>query len=148
MSMKLQTPTRRTGRPPSLARQLVMTELQRHARSMLFSPERSTPGLSPQMLAGSTGLDLKLVRTTLNNMHGADQIINAGTHNSPLWRLPTAADLNARDGHKRRRDPSTDTYDGAELRPNSTRPGAMDAFGCPSLSGNTLTPYRRPRPGM
>ena len=38
------------------------------------------------------------------------------------------------------------TYDGAELRPFTGRPGSMDAFKLPSRDGDTYRPYVGPRP--
>lgn len=134
--------TTTVGRKLGMPRRLVLAELQRHARNARFSPHTTPAGVSPQEAADATGLDLKLTRATLHNMHGAGQIVNAGTHNKPLWRLTTDAD----------RAPTSSTpakaptgrYSGTELRAFTTRPGAMDAFTLPSLVNGQPVPAHRP----
>lgn len=132
---------RPSGRKPSLARRLVLAELQHHARNALFSPHTTPPGRSPQELADATGLPIKQVRTTINNMHAVKQAINAGAHNKPLWRLTNAADMIK----SAPVTPMTGTgYTCPELQRN---PGIPDsrfaAFDLPSLvNGKRVDPKR------
>jgi len=135
------TPKRAGGRLPSLPRRLALRELQHHARNARFTPGQA-PGMSPQQIASATGLELKLARVTLHNMHAAGQVVNAGTHNKPLWRLTTADDL-VRDAQGPMHQ-HAGTYDGAELRPYTGRPGAMDAYALPSLANGVRVPAKRP----
>lgn len=132
---------RATGRKPSLTRRLVLAELQHHARNARFTPHTTPPGLSPQQLASATGLPIKQVRTTLNNMHGTRQIANAGTHNKPLWRLTTATDM----AQTAPATPMTSTpYTCPELQRNPGIPASrFAAFDLPSLvNGQRVDPKR------
>lgn len=135
---------RPSGRKPSMPRRLVLAELQRHARNGRFTPHSNPDGLSPHTLASAIGVDIKLVRTTLNNMHGAGQIVNAGTHNKPMWRLTTAADM-AQQASATPLPVDNGHYDGAELR---RTPGIPDerfaAFDLPSLVNGVRVPAKRP----
>lgn len=134
------TPTR-AGRPVGPTRRLVMRELQHHARNTRFSPQ-PTLGLSPQQIASATGLPIQTIRTTLANMAAAGQATNAGNTRTPLWRLPNASDQASNDMNPMHKHAGT--YDGAELRPYTGRPGAMDAFTLPSLANGQRVAARRP----
>ena len=68
----------------------------------------------------------------------ARQIVNAGTAQQPKYRMRGEAHTSAayhRDWGR---------YDGAELRPYTGRPGAMDAFNLPSMVQGQPVPARRP----
>lgn len=133
MSAVPETSTRRLGRTPSLPRQMVQRELERNASHSRLGGLAA--GLTPQQISGATGLELKLVRVTLNNMQGAGQVANIGTHNKPRWCLATAAEAVARLRHSK----DENHYNGAELRRNVGLPAErFRAFELPSRMGDWL----------
>lgn len=107
--------------------------------------EAAQEPLSPVAIANRTEppVDLPQVRRILQALRVDGYIVNVGTANAPRYRHRNAGKTPS----TRSSEPRTSgRYDGSELKPFSGRPGAMDAFACPSLSGGKLTPYRGPRP--
>lgn len=100
--------------------------------------------LSPRTIAQRATLDhdLTRVRRILQALRADGRIVNVGTTAMPQYRMRGTPDTPAA---TERLPYGCGHYDGAELRPYSGRPGAMDAFACPSRNGDQLTPYRGPR---
>lgn len=105
--------------------------------------QRAQEPLSPQDVAERVGsiIDLVHVRRILQALRADRVIVNVGTTNRPQYRMRGKTGTS----QAPHRSYGAGTYDGAELRPFAGRPGAMDAFACPSLNGDQLTPYRGPR---
>lgn len=101
--------------------------------------------LTPAEVAARSGLDIRETRRLLCNICKAGNAHNTSPalrHSAtykwgpaPVITTPRANPL----GPQRR-----GTYDGRELQPFTSRPGAMDAFALPSLQGGERTARRPP----
>ena len=93
--------------------------------------------LTPWRIASLAGVELKSARSIIQSLLTAKQIVNTGTPQQPKYRMRGEAATNA--AHHR----DWGRYDGAELRPYTGRPGAMDAFNLPSsVNGKHVQPKR------
>ena len=93
--------------------------------------------LTPQRISSLSGVELAATRTIIKSLMTAQLVVNAGTPQQPKYRWRSESQSNesyARDWGR---------YDGAELRPYTGRPGAMDAFNLPSsVNGKHVKPKR------
>jgi hypothetical protein len=125
-------------RPAAAPRKTLQAELHRQRLGVY-----GRQGLTPARLAGLTGLEVALVRKTLQNMRHAGEAVNIGTPQQPRWRSPEVEDASRSSPRLAPLDKGNH-YIGAELRPFAGRPGAMDAFNLPSLVNGERVPARRP----
>lgn len=123
---------------PRITGEAWKTTDRKAVEAVLHSARVGEGSLSPHRIASLSGVELGAVRVIIKSMVTAKQIVNAGTAQQPKYRMRGEAATNAayhRDWGR---------YDGAELRPYTGRPGAMDAFNLPSMVQGQSVPARRP----
>jgi hypothetical protein len=104
---------------------------------------RESP-LTAEQIAGRIGVDPAVVRPHISNICACGRAHNTTAGQQPAMYAPGPAPLKMPARTTERRHAHPDHYDGAELRPYTGRPGAMDAFALPSLRGGVRMPHRPP----
>lgn len=123
---------------PRITGEAWKTQDRKAVEAVLHGARVGEGSLTPQRIASLSGVELSAVRVIIKSMLTARQIVNAGTAQQPKYRMRGEAATNA----AYHRD--WGWHDGAELRPYTGRPGAMDAFNLPSLVQGQQVPARRP----
>ena len=123
---------------PRITGEAWKTQDRKAVEAVLHGARVMGDAMTPQRIASLAGVELKSARSIIQSLMTAKQIVNTGTSQQPKYRMRGEAATNAayhRDWGR---------YDGAELRPYTGRPGAMDAFSLPSLVQGQQVPARRP----
>lgn len=123
---------------PRITGEAWKTQDRKAVEAVLNNAAAMGAALTPHQIASLSNVELSAARAIIKTLVTAKLAINIGTAQQPRYRRRSEAATNAayhRDWGR---------YDGAELRPYTGRPGAMDAFRLPSLVQGQSVPARRP----
>lgn len=123
---------------PRITGEAWKTQDRKAVEAVLHGARVMGDAMTPQRIASLAGVELKSARSIIQSLMTAKQIVNTGTSQQPKYRMRGEVVSDA----SYQRD--WGRYDGAELRPYTGRPGAMDAFNLPSLVQGQQVPARRP----
>jgi len=123
---------------PRITGEAWKTQDRKAVEAVLHGARVGEGSLTPQRIASLAGVELKSARSIIQSLMTAKQIVNTGTSQQPKYRMRGEA-VSVSAYHR-----DWGRYDGAELRPYTGRPGAMDAFRLPSMVQGQPVPARRP----
>ncbi len=131
------------GNHPSPERQAILKAIQ-------LNEQLHGVGLSVRAAALAAGVDVDTTRTAIHNMMHVGKLKRLDDHSSPRCVVygataHAAATATQGDGPDHPRNMrNTAHYTGAELRPYTGRPGALDAYKLPSLIDGQRVDRRPP----
>lgn len=123
---------------PRITGEAWKTQDRKAVEAVLHSAAATGSALTPHQIASYSNVELSAARAIIKTLVTAKFAINIGTAQQPRYRRRSEAHTGV--SYQRHHG----RYDGAELRPYTGRPGAMDAFKLPSMVQGQSVPARRP----